>query len=449
VGIICDKKIISLVVYWFFVLLYKGRKMYKKNLTADETFGLAIQNQKKNNLQEAANFYKETIKTNPNHLVAHNNLGAVFKQLGELQKAINSCQKAIQINPNYADAHNNLGAVFYETGELQETIKCYQRVIQIEPNNVVAYTNLGVVFNELGDHEQAIDSCRRAIQINPNHSGAHNNLGEIYRRLKKFKEAANNFRKVGTDLANAQFLECTYLSNEMVNYNKLLNIFVEKDPINLRVAALAAYVSKKENIENIYPFCKNPLDYFFAINLKDKFKFSNEFCNRLLKISEKLGSNWRLKPIVKKGHQSTGNLLDNPDLEIVELKKRFENQISIYREKYKDSNDYYISRWPSKSKLNGWYIKLKKQGEVKSHMHESGWLSAVFYLKIPKTLKKNEGSIHLTLQGLDYPYDKSLPNFCYAPKPFDLILYPSSLFHYTVPFNSNEERHCIAFDVTP
>jgi len=53
------------------------------------------------------------------------------------------------------------------------------------------------------------------------------------------------------------------------------------------------------------------------------------------------------------------------------------------------------------------------------------------------------------LQGFDYPYDKNLPNLYYAPKPFDLILYPSSLFHYTVPFTSNEERHCIAFDLTP
>ena len=217
----------------------------------------------------------------------------------------------------------------------------------------------------------------------------------------------------------------------------------------MRIAALATYVSKKENIKNIYQFCKNPLDYFFSINLKDEFKFSDQFSNRLLKISEKLGSNWRLKNIIKKGHQSSGNLLDNPVLEIVELKKKIEKQISIYRKNYKNSDDYYISRWPIKSKLFGWYIKLKKQGQVQSHIHEDGWLSGVFYLKIPKALKMNEGSINLSLQGFDYPYDKSLPNIYYAPKPFDLILYPSSLFHYTVPFISNEERHCIAFDLTP
>jgi hypothetical protein len=31
----------------------------------------------------------------------------------------------------------------------------------------------------------------------------------------------------------------------------------------------------------------------------------------------------------------------------------------------------------------------------------------------------------------------------------DIVLFPSSLFHRTIPFNSNEERICIAFDLKP
>ena len=39
----------------------------KKNLTTEETFALAVQNHKKNNLQIAENLYKKILKTNPNH----------------------------------------------------------------------------------------------------------------------------------------------------------------------------------------------------------------------------------------------------------------------------------------------------------------------------------------------------------------------------------------------
>ena len=69
----------------------------KKNLTTKETFDLAVQNHQKNNFQVAENLYKEILKTNPNHAEAHNNLGIIFKELGELQKAVDCYQKVIQI----------------------------------------------------------------------------------------------------------------------------------------------------------------------------------------------------------------------------------------------------------------------------------------------------------------------------------------------------------------
>ena len=172
----------------------------KKNLNTEEAFASAVQNHQKNNLQVAEKLYKEILKINPNHAMAHSNLGNVLLELGKYQKAI----------------------------------ICYQKAIQIQPNHVSAYYN----------------------------------LGKIFRKLKEFQKAADYFKKVDTALGNAQFLECTYLSNGVENYNKLLNTFAEKYPTNLRIAALAAYVSTKENIKNVYPFCKKPLDYFFFYKFK-------------------------------------------------------------------------------------------------------------------------------------------------------------------------------------
>ena len=92
---------------------------------------------------------------------------------------------------------------------------------------------------------------------------------------------------------------------------------------------------------------------------------------------------------------------------------------------------------------------MLKQGYQKSHIHPAGWLSGVFYLKVPKFLNKNEGSIEFALYGYDYPNDKNLPNLIHKPKIFDIALFPSSLFHRTIPFSSQEERQVIAFDLHP
>ena len=81
----------------------------EKNLNIKKTFDLGVQNHQKNNLQDAQNCYQKVLQIDPNHENANNNLGVIFKELGEYQKAKDCYEKAIEINPNYVNAHNNLG----------------------------------------------------------------------------------------------------------------------------------------------------------------------------------------------------------------------------------------------------------------------------------------------------------------------------------------------------
>jgi len=144
-----------------------------------------------------------------------------------------------------------------------------------------------------------------------------------------------------------------------------------------------------------------------------------------------------------------GNLFDRNDVEIIELKKIIEKQIVNYKETFKNNKDFFITKWPTENKFRGWHVKLCEQGHQKSHIHPAGWLSGVFYLKIPKILKGEEGSIKFTLYGYDYPNHENLPSLLHTPKVFDMALFPSSLFHRTIPFRSKEERQSIAFDIVP
>ena len=44
---------------------------------------------------------------------------------------------------------------------------------------------------------------------------------------------------------------------------------------------------------------------------------------------------------------------------------------------------------------------------------------------------------------------KNTEQIIYKPKVGDLIIFPSSLFHKTIPFESKDERISIAFDMVP
>ena len=68
----------------------------KKNLNIEETFALAVQNHKKNNLQVAEKLYKKILNTNPNSAGVHNNLGMMYKELEEYKKAINCYEKTFK-----------------------------------------------------------------------------------------------------------------------------------------------------------------------------------------------------------------------------------------------------------------------------------------------------------------------------------------------------------------
>ena len=114
----------------------------KKNLTIEETFALAVQNQQKNNLQVAENLYKEILKTNPNHFQSNFLLGTLSAQTKKFDIAKQLLQKAIQIQPNYAEAHNNLASVIQKLGEPQKAVDFFKKAIQIQPNHISAHNNM-------------------------------------------------------------------------------------------------------------------------------------------------------------------------------------------------------------------------------------------------------------------------------------------------------------------
>jgi hypothetical protein len=145
-----------------------------------------------------------------------------------------------------------------------------------------------------------------------------------------------------------------------------------------------------------------------------------------------------------------GNLLLSDDPAVKIIKNIILNRIKKYRDHYLESEEGFIKSWPKNANLHGWIIDLKKGGSLGSHMHKLGWLSGSLYLKLKKPLGSNQGNIIFNLGGANYPADSKL----YPSKEFnlekgDIVLFPSSIFHKTVPFESEENRITLAFDIKP
>ena len=139
---------------------------------------------------------------------------------------------------------------------------------------------------------------------------------------------------------------------------------------------------------------------------------------------------------------------DLPCLNIMEDIIR--DSIKSFREKFANHNIDLINKWPKNFSILSWLIVMQKQGNLSAHMHKHGWVSGSVYLRMPSKVNKNEGDIKFSAHGGGYPTDNKLfPSKTIGLRKGSLVLFPSSLFHSTIPFSSDEERVTLAFDVIP
>ena len=96
--------------------------MHQKDITINKTFSLALQNHRKNNFKIAESLYRKILTIDSNHFKSIFLLGSLLMQVKNFDEAKRLLQKAIEIQPDHADAHNNLGLVFKELGERRKTI---------------------------------------------------------------------------------------------------------------------------------------------------------------------------------------------------------------------------------------------------------------------------------------------------------------------------------------
>ena len=63
-------------------------------------------------------------------------------------------------------------------------------------------------------------------------------------------------------------------------------------------------------------------------------------------------------------------------------------------------------------------------------------------------LDKDEGAIEFSLNGDNY-FDVNSPHLIHQPEEGDIVLFPYSLHHRTIPFSTETDRIVMAFDLLP
>jgi tetratricopeptide (TPR) repeat protein len=97
-----------------------------------------------------------------------------------------------------------------------------------------------------------------------------------------------------------------------------------------------------------------------------------------------------------------------------------------------------------------WSVRLHSGGRHSNHVHPQGWISSALYVALPqKRADEPQDSGWLTLGEPDDKLELGLaPSRRIEPRQGQLVLFPSWMWHGTVPF-AEGERLTVAFDVKP
>nr|WP_199041417.1 tetratricopeptide repeat protein [Dyella sp. ASV24] len=99
-----------------------------------------------------------------------------------------------------------------------------------------------------------------------------------------------------------------------------------------------------------------------------------------------------------------------------------------------------------------WSVRLKSQGHHVSHYHGQGWLSSACYVQMPKAVNQGGGQGWLKFGEPGLATRPALDADYYVqPVPGMIVLFPSWMWHGTVPFTgaTDEHRLTMAFDAVP
>lgn len=399
---------------------------------------------------EAEDFASLLCKQFPNHPFSWKILGAIFGQTGRDAQALKANKRAVLLAPKDHTAHNNLGNTLRGIGKLEDAELSYRNAIQIKPNFAEAHNNLGTALAEAGKTEEAEVSYRKATKIKPDFAESYFNLGVMLFEANKLEEALIQFNLTDFGKSKSYLLRCLYLLDKKSLFLDQLDYSINKGEVNAMIGSLGCRSSLKYGIEKENLFCKDPLKYVLNVNLKNKYDFEKIFIDTSMKILNEDKLPYRPQSLLTNGRQTSGNLFNIEDNYTKEIQKIIRTEVDNYKNFFKDSKEGLIKYWPTDYIISGWLISMKSGSNIRPHIHECGWLSGSVYVNIPPKININSGNLVVAIEddeylGKEIKNQKNIINVVTG----SLALFPASLLHHTIPFQSEEERIVLAFDVIP
>ena len=441
---------------------------------------------------------REVIRQQPDAPRIHYSLGQLLRQECEFEEAATAYETALGQGLTIPDAYRNLAEAWLEAGYPDKAMAAANNGVQRFPDHALLHRVRARLHRELEAPGDPVQPLWQAARATPGNADLWRTLAELLGRLERKEEARAALAEARSrgcpDTAELRLLEATSLAWSGMDaeatrqFDALNRACPDHRDIKLvfarhllsngdpgRAESLCAEVLEHAPLDQLalayrgtaWQLLEDPrepwlLDYERMISQVDVpppagFASTTAFFEALGEVLVSLHRT-RAHPIeqtVRGGTQTNGFLfrLKAPLLRELEAQIRIAVRETLSAFPREPEHPFW-GRRPREDRVRfsgAWSVRLNSAGYHTNHMHPEGWMSSALYVALPDEVLEGQGQAGHIQFGVPL-LDKDLaltPRRIVRPKVGTLVLFPSYMWHGTIPFQSQQPRLTVAFDLLP
>jgi Flp pilus assembly protein TadD len=455
---------------------------------------------------EARQVLADAIAAGQDGAPLRNLMGLVLHQLGDLAGAERELRQAVHLAPHDGGAEFALASILNRLGKEADAEAAVRRAIAKGADDAPVQALLGRILGKQGRLAEAEEAWRKAVRLDPVSPQAQRELsGLVWMRTGDLAQArAELDRAPPTAEITAITVRLLEAAGEQQAAYAMAAARAARDP-SLHVLAARAAIPidpaaadrhlkaappgaislprakaeietdlalgrAEQAVTRAQALCAaRPRDQYATALLATAWRLAGDARYSALYDYDRLVKSYRIEPpegwrslddylrdlgealdrihgplthpvdqSLRHGSQTSRNLIDYPGAPVRALFDAIDAPIRKHIAVIGEKDDYAID--------SAWSVRLNSAGFHLNHVHPEGWLSSAFYVRLPGGLKDREGWLKFGEPG---PVTaRPLPaEHLVRPEPGLLVLFPSYMWHGTVPFVSAEKRLACAFDI--
>jgi len=443
---------------------------------------------------ESVELFEQAVAADPGRALTRHNQGVALRAACRFDEACDAYAEAERLGMSGAHLHSNWAAAALEAGRVEEAADLYRKAIAEDPahqESLRALTRLQIEYRggeaAFAHYRQALEARSRSAEAWLDWANAQLANYRYEEAAATAEEAARQYRDDPSFVALAAFatgmlgdagpaldrIDAAYRGRDDAPVHWMTQLALRAGRPG-RAAELAEAVTI-EQPDNQAAWSALSVAWRMLDDPREQWLCDYD---RLVMVTDVPPPHGSLSPAdyakevaaaldplhqtgaepgdqsLRGGTQTSGQLFDRPDPAI----RKFRDAVRMAAEKAvaalpdDPSHPFLRRKSPRLDFAGSWSVRLRGGGGYHvPHFHIQGWMSSAYYARLPEgsaaSRERHEGWIQFgeapSLYNVKLP-----PRRIVEPAPGRLVLFPSYLWHGTIPFETGD-RLTAAFDYLP